>query len=61
MSVHEGKRIGIILTGGNVDRKVYDEVLAGSSNTVTKTLSLWGPLTTHAPEPSSFMGDHLRP
>jgi threonine dehydratase len=32
MSVHEGKRIGIILTGGNVDREVYEQVLAGSSN-----------------------------
>jgi threonine dehydratase len=27
---HTGKRIGIILTGGNVDREVYQRVLAGT-------------------------------
>ena len=27
---HEGKRIGIILTGGNVDRELYNDVLAGA-------------------------------
>jgi threonine dehydratase len=25
----QGKRIGIILTGGNVDREIYEDVLAG--------------------------------
>jgi threonine dehydratase len=29
-SEHEGKRIGIILTGGNVDRELYNDVLAGA-------------------------------
>lgn len=27
-----GKRIGIVLTGGNVDRAVYASVLGGTSN-----------------------------
>lgn len=26
---HEGRRIGVVLTGGNVDRELYDDVLAG--------------------------------
>jgi threonine dehydratase len=29
-SEREGKRIGIILTGGNVDRELYNDVLAGA-------------------------------
>jgi threonine dehydratase len=28
--LHSGKRIGIVLTGGNIDRQTYAEVLAGS-------------------------------
>jgi threonine dehydratase len=28
-NVLEGKRIGIILTGGNVDREIFEDVLAG--------------------------------
>ena len=29
MNILHGKRVGIILTGGNVDREIYEEVLAG--------------------------------
>ena len=29
--LHSGKRIGIVLTGGNIDRKAYAEVLAGTA------------------------------
>jgi threonine dehydratase len=32
MSANEGKRIGIILTGGNVDMEIYEQVLADGSN-----------------------------
>jgi threonine dehydratase len=28
-NILQGKRIGIILTGGNVDREIYEDVLAG--------------------------------
>jgi threonine dehydratase len=28
--LHSGKRIGIVLTGGNVDRETYRDVLAGA-------------------------------
>ena len=28
-NILQGKRIGMILTGGNVDREIYEDVLAG--------------------------------
>jgi threonine dehydratase len=39
IDVNEGKQIGIILTGGNVDREVYEQVLAGIPNSGYKVLS----------------------
>jgi threonine dehydratase len=32
MNAHEGKCIGIILTGGNVDKEMYEQVLTDNSN-----------------------------